>query len=424
MMSEKPAKEKRNPIEDTVAREFWGRLRQLALSDKPERAQARAIHELMFDVLEATASETLEDASPLASALLEQAGLTAAPPETRPDRVNAILARLREAEPKGLKPQAAAEILEEALKAVVDGAPDLNPPLARLVVAAVSGEFNDGRRVSTGDGPGGRHGNKKRSVDGPGVPVEDVFREAADQSRDVVLDEPAFRFLRRHSRLQDVDEAAWADRARLAIATGRILDTLDYQQLVDLTGRNRVAKIFGRIEPGTLFLMFHCGFIRAAKRLFTGYLPENGRPGLLLAAGGTHRAADDPGQALFSALRSLQAGHNLWVAPDGTLGRQSVTLDVLGTTSTGGEGAALLAHTARCPTVFFRLEVREGRLFPVIEAGPRCEPGEGFRDFSARFHRAYADKLTALLTGEPENLVLRPRWLRVFAEAEMAEQTS
>ena len=39
--------------------------------------------------------------------------------------------------------------------------------------------------------------------------------------------------------------------------------------------------------------MFHCGFIRAAKRLFTGYLPRSGKPGLLLAPGGTHQAADD-----------------------------------------------------------------------------------------------------------------------------------
>lgn len=421
-MSEQPPKE-RAPVEDTADRHLWARTRQLALSDKPERARAKLIHGLMFDVLEAAASGTLEDASGLAAALLEQRGLETADPDTRPERVAAILARLRGLEQKGLKPRVAAEVLEEALKALADGTPDLNQPLARVVADAVSAEFAHQRRAAAGEGPGGRHGNKKRLAGGPEVQVEDVFRDAAEQSRDVVLDEPAFRFLRRHSRLQDVDEAAWADRARLSIATGRILDKLDYQQLVELTGRNRLTKIFGRIEPGTLFLMYHCGFIRAAKRLFTGYLPDNGRPGLLLAGGGTHKAADDPGQALFGALRSLQAGHNLWVAPDGTLGRQSVVLDVLGTTSTGGEGAALLAHTARCPTVYFRLEVREDRLFPVIEAGPQCEPGERFRDFSARFHRAYADKLTDLLTGEPENLVMRPRWLRVFAEAEQADPT-
>ena len=95
-----------------------------------------------------------------------------------------------------------------------------------------------------------------------------------------------------------------------------------------------------------------------------------------------------------------------------------MTFNVLGTTSTGAEGAALLAHASGCPTAFYRIELQKDRLVPIVEPGPIRERGEKFADFGRRFHHAYERKLSELVTGDPLNLTIRPRWLRVFAAAE------
>jgi len=416
------AAEDQTPDDDAASVELWARLNRLAGMGEDQRSRSRSTYELMYDVLEGTASEKVLDAAAISTELLKLAGVDAAAPETRPRRVTAILTKLREMDLGRVKPRQRVELLEEVIGALADGTPDLNQPLARIAVEAVGPYFQYERRTSAAVGPGGRHGNKKLLSVHATTGVESVFRDAAALTEKIVLDVPAYRFLRQHSRLGEVDEAAWAATVRQSIATGKILDRLDYNQLVELAGQESVARAFESVEPGTLFLMFHCGFIRAAKRLFTGYLPRSGKPGLLLAPGGTHQAADDPRQALFGALRSLQSGHNLWVAPDGSLGKQSVTFNVLGTTSTGGEGGALLAHTARCPTAFYRLVVDGERLVPVVEPGPLCEKGESYKDFRDRFHRAYEDKLAELLTGDPADLVVRPRWLRVFAAADQDAQ--
>ncbi len=435
------------PAQDPAVAALWTRLGRLGATEE-QRRRRRPMYELMYDVLEAIADGTVEDASTLARAVLKQAGLAgSAPTAARPGTLDAVRARLTDPDLVNARPRARFELMEQVIGLIADGAPDANQSLARVAVGTLPPffkherseisekgavgrrgdrsspvigpiEFKDERREKPEKGPGGRHGRKSLPAIGSLGRPENLFPDAAVLSEKISLDEAAFRYLRQHSRLQEMDEASWTASARRSMAMGMLLDRLDYHDLIALVGQESVAEAFDSLEPGTLFLMFHCGFIRAAKRLFTGYVPTSGKPGLLLAPGGTHAAAHNPRQALFGALRSLQDGHNLWLAPDGPLGKQSVTFNVLGTKSTGGEGAALLAHTARCPTAYFRLAVQGERLVLIVEQGPRVEKGENFIDFGQRFHRAYENKLAELLTGDPAILAMRPRWLRVFAAAD------
>lgn len=61
--------------------------------------------------------------------------------------------------------------------------------------------------------------------------------------------------------------------------------------------------------------------------------------------------------------------------------------------------------------------VRDGAgVAPNILIGPTREEGEGYRDFSERWFKFYAERLEETLTGDPRNISLRPFWVSILTE--------
>jgi hypothetical protein len=102
------------------------------------------------------------------------------------------------------------------------------------------------------------------------------------------------------------------------------------------------------------------------------------------------------------------------MASDGPDGKITGTLNVLGATSPAGEGAAYLAYATNCETGWYTVLRAGDKFTPVIEPGLRKNKGESFPEFKDRFQRFYSAKIEEIFTGDPNNIVLRPGWSRVF----------
>lgn len=94
------------------------------------------------------------------------------------------------------------------------------------------------------------------------------------------------------------------------------------------------------------------------------------------------------------------------------------TFNVVGKQVAGGDGAAYLAAQSGCETGWFSLARENERFVPVIYKGPRKAENERFSEFKDRFYRFYSDKIESLLLGNPRNIVLGPKWVRAFCEAD------
>jgi lauroyl/myristoyl acyltransferase len=171
-------------------------------------------------------------------------------------------------------------------------------------------------------------------------------------------------------------------------------------------------------SEGILLLTFHGSFFPAAVEAFLRRFKGTA----FIGVGQARRNARD---ATFSALNALRSGGRVLMSPDGFQGRQSAQFEVLGVTMPGGGGAAFLAYTCRCSTVWYTAVKRGDRFAPVIELGPTAREDEDPAEFSNRLHRFYAKKIEENFTGDPNNIVLLDRWAKRFAAAaERASQTS
>jgi hypothetical protein len=143
---------------------------------------------------------------------------------------------------------------------------------------------------------------------------------------------------------------------------------------------------------------------------------------LLMGTGTALKKGQDPREALFNALRVLQEGGTVALAPDGPMGKQSIELNVLGTKSPAGDGAAFLAYQSNCATAWCTAIRENDRFVPILEMGPRRESGESFKDFQDRFFRFYVEKIEGVLTGDPNNIALAGRWTNVLKETRPSGQ--
>lgn len=247
-----------------------------------------------------------------------------------------------------------------------------------------------------------------------------LFTNAEKIAPRIVMNEQVLDYLYENSKWDRLSRADWKREVRISCAAdylvfnffrGLKLGPLD--KIVDQTAMRKVLRGLTSAK-GTLFLTFHGAHILMAKKVFASAFAK----GLLLARHGALLGAEsekkDPREVLFILLRTLEEGKNLFFAADGRNGRQTATLNVLGTVTAAGEGAAFLAHASECNTAWYTV-VREGdRFVPVVEPGPVKAKGESLKDFSDRFYRFYGERIEAMFTGDPRNIVFRPRWGRVL----------
>lgn len=253
--------------------------------------------------------------------------------------------------------------------------------------------------------------------------VESLIKQAERAADTTPVDQTAMDFLYSHSRFNCMPKPDWEAAVRIACTIElmprghqRGLLLSDFVESEIATAEFQKVKSWKEPSRGTLLLTFHGAFVIIARRLFSKACED----GLIFGKNGTMRGrvptTDTHRDALFASLRILQGGGAILMAPDGQEGRRTAQLTVLGTTAMAGEGAAFLAHASGCNTAWYTV-VRDGyRFVPIIEQGPRRENAESFEKFAARLYRFYADKIEAVFTGHPSNILLRPMWSKLFKE--------
>jgi hypothetical protein len=235
-----------------------------------------------------------------------------------------------------------------------------------------------------------------------------------------VTPKQVLNYLYKKSRWHPMSRTDWETAVRTACSISSSMRTSPGNIQFNMEA---VAEAFGKLKSmgdtstGILMMTFHGAFHIAVLQLFTQVCEA----GTILAHQVTFRkrikTTHNSRDALFTALRALQEGHNVLMSPDGMQGRRCVRYKVLGGTLMSGDGAAFLAHTANCNTAWFTV-VREGdRFIPVIEPGPRRHSDETPNEFSQRLKNFYAEKVEGIFAGDPRNIVLMGHWIKPFMDA-------
>lgn len=249
-----------------------------------------------------------------------------------------------------------------------------------------------------------------------------LIERASELAERIKLPQSALDYLYRHSQWPCASQTAWEKDVKTACAIGSMMRGLD--QSMHQREFSRIADgvdLSGRLpaEPGgTLLLTIHGGFTVMARWLFRTAIQD----GLLLGKGGI-RSGDGRklvqrnghyGDILFAALRHIQGGGTLLLAPDGLQGKRTESIDVLGRGMRLGDGATFIAHTTGCATVWYNL-VRKGDYFsPVLEHGPRREERESFNEFQNRLYSFLKQKIEDIFVGDPRNIAVTSRWGQLF----------
>ncbi|QDL94554.1 hypothetical protein FDP22_22005 (plasmid) [Paroceanicella profunda] len=232
-----------------------------------------------------------------------------------------------------------------------------------------------------------------------------------------------------------IHREAWVSRVRFACAADHIFQ--DAITAGFISGRAPVPEYFSRdvyestplerareitsVVPrdrGVLFSTFHAGHLTMVRlnfqRIFeTGIQIQ--RSNSAQYAPGMISIADNPRAALFSALRMIEDGGQLLMAPDGHWGESRLAISVLGHTLDIGEGAAFLAYESGCYNAFLTYVFDGGVFVPRVVEGPQKLPGEKYRAYRQRWAQFYAREIERIFTGRPENIAFRNRWFGVFA---------
>jgi hypothetical protein len=236
-----------------------------------------------------------------------------------------------------------------------------------------------------------------------------LFENGRLLAQRIGIPDEVLSYLYRHSRWKAASRKEWLRDVRTACAIDLILRTEftrnkpgDFSGLIDGLDQLRA------LPKGTLLLTFHGAFFRLARRLFTDLFAS----GLEI----DRNVFDDARGGLFEALRSLQDGHHVLIAPDGPGGNTSSQIRVFDITVPAGSGAAFLAHTSGAPTAWYTV-LRKGERFAVqVEPGPRREDKESYAAFEQRLSEFYGAKIEIMFSGDPQSLSLSRRWQSVFQD--------
>jgi hypothetical protein len=243
-----------------------------------------------------------------------------------------------------------------------------------------------------------------------------LFANADRIATHIDVEAPVLDFLWGHSRWQFLPRSQWENEIRRSLAIDQVLSTYfrsmrfgraDFRRFIDPAAVQKLKEtvVSDPSGRGTLLLTFHGTFPTIARMLFSQLFPD----GVQLAA---RTVGGDPRSAMFNALRALQEGRPVLLSPDGAKGKLSAKLSFLGKTRAAGSGAAYLAHASRCRTAWY-VVCRDGeRFFPVVDAGPSPAEGESFNAFASRLFDFCSARIETILTGDPQNLMLREPWRR------------
>jgi lauroyl/myristoyl acyltransferase len=240
-----------------------------------------------------------------------------------------------------------------------------------------------------------------------------LIDEAEKLADDLRLNSRALDFLYSRSRYRSMPRAEWERNIRISAALNQVMrrtkDGYDFKFFFDQEATQNALESL-RSPDGLLLLTCHGGFSRA-RRGFYRFLSTQQFHLMRL---GKKAIVEDQRQALFAALRTLQDGGAVQIAPDGPRGQQMSAPKILGKAWQVGEGAGFLASTSECATAWYSI-VLDGQCFvPHVETGPQFKRGGSADEFSERLYQFYADRIEALLTGDPRNIVLGPRWARIL----------
>ncbi len=273
-----------------------------------------------------------------------------------------------------------------------------------------------------------------------GVPRlrDDLFSSAAALSERIDLPKGLLDRLYRNSRYKLMHRGIWERHVRTAFCSEHVavdlMRGIDERagQFIGGTRKDPLQTLSAKADEalslvdrsrGLLVVGFHGGFYRLSLALYRELLPG----GMMMRkkAGDTDGGRTDERHigakgeewaALFKAVRSLQDGKTLLMAPDGMIGRSGSNISILGQEIALPSGAAYAAYASKCNTVWMTL-VRDGAgVAPNILIGPTREEGEGYRDFSKRWFQFYGERLEETLTGDPRNISLRPFWVSILTE--------
>ena len=250
----------------------------------------------------------------------------------------------------------------------------------------------------------------------------DLIFENAEKIADVYGSDPVFGYLYGHARTPVLADV-WMRQASVATGLAFLLDDFfgnkpppRLETMFDPAALARAARTMSS-PRGVLVLSFHGGFAALVRHFFHRFVDDS----LIIDAKTRSKfrslGANNPGAALFGAIRALGDGHSVFVAPDGMLGRLAGQIEVLGANCPVTDSAPFLAYETGCDTVWHIMH-RRGRLFvPVAEPGPRRAPGETFAEFRLRLMGFYRDKIEDHFTGDPQNLALSKRWRWLLKQA-------
>jgi hypothetical protein len=249
-----------------------------------------------------------------------------------------------------------------------------------------------------------------------------IFENAALVA-DVLEPNPVLAYLYGHVREPKPSQDAWTRRAHVATCAECVLK--------DFFRHHNPARVSTLFDPdaadeavramssprGVLALTFHGGFTTMLKHFFAGRMDGGVIIGIKTTPKFRMLAASDSGAALFAAMRTLNEGHAVYVAPDGPFGKPAGSIELLGANCPVSASTPFLAYETGCDTVFYTLR-RKGRLLaPHVTPGPSRGSGETFKAFRTRLMGFYRDRIEECLTGDPDNLALAGKWARKFDEA-------
>lgn len=248
-----------------------------------------------------------------------------------------------------------------------------------------------------------------------GLDDPDLIFENAEKIADALKPDPVLGYLYAHARAPRLWREAWAREAQVGSAIETLMADfflkggLNLESLFDRAGRAEAVQAMSS-PRGVVALSFQGGFLTLLRQFVPRFLEhavliENkSRPNI------RSLGANNPGAALFGALRTLGEGGTVCVAPDGPFGKPKSRIEVLGASCPITDGAAFLAYEADSETVWCAIR-RDGRVFvPVAEPGPSRWPGETFEEFRSRLVSFYRDKIEEHLTENPQSLALTKVW--------------
>lgn len=259
------------------------------------------------------------------------------------------------------------------------------------------------------------------------IPLDLPQRPAAlkEISSRNIIDPKLMQVLLDHRSDKSRAVGSWGSALRHAFALEHLInDTFEGplrrppEEFVDFAQIEALRATVGG-EPA-LIVMFHGGFLQPLKFVYELAFPSGFRLQAPAAANERHISTDgDKTTALFAALRSLQDGHVMLMAPDYWVGESKFSIDIAGLTQPVAPGAPFLAYESGC-RVFWFDAVRDGaRITPRLLDMIRRQPGEKYKAFCVRFFERYSAMIEALLSGPPENIVLRHRWARLIAQGQV-----